>query len=90
MQQIYNVSEMQVVSWHHQAVSKLGAGIEATVHAPDGLVEAIEIPLYPSLCVGVQWHPETQVSGSDEQEKLFDYFVASCNDAISLALGEKS
>nr|WP_202447801.1 gamma-glutamyl-gamma-aminobutyrate hydrolase family protein [Streptomyces sp. SID5468] len=46
-----------VATHHHQAVDRLGHGLTATAHAPDGTVEALEHP-GPGFAVGVQWHPE--------------------------------
>ncbi|MER6597990.1 gamma-glutamyl-gamma-aminobutyrate hydrolase family protein [Streptomyces parvus] len=47
-----------VPAYHHQAVDRLGAGLVASAHAPDGTVEALELPDRASLVLGVQWHPE--------------------------------
>ncbi|MFF8966964.1 gamma-glutamyl-gamma-aminobutyrate hydrolase family protein [Streptomyces globisporus] len=47
-----------VPAYHHQAVDRLGAGLVASAHAPDGTVEALELPDRTSLVLGVQWHPE--------------------------------
>ncbi|MFN8232311.1 MAG: gamma-glutamyl-gamma-aminobutyrate hydrolase family protein [Actinomycetota bacterium] len=49
-------------SHHHQGVDRVGDGLVATGHAPDGLVEAIELPNDPDdpqapWMLGVQWHP---------------------------------
>ncbi|MFE0173066.1 gamma-glutamyl-gamma-aminobutyrate hydrolase family protein [Streptomyces sp. NPDC059002] len=49
--------ETAVPTYHHQAVDRLGTGLVASAHAPDGTVEAIELP-GPSWVLGVQWHPE--------------------------------
>jgi putative glutamine amidotransferase len=49
--------EFPVNTEHHQAVHRLGDGLVATAHAPDGLVEAWEAP-DERFCMGVQWHPE--------------------------------
>jgi putative glutamine amidotransferase len=46
-----------VKSQHHQAVEELPAGWVAAGRAPDGMVEAIELPT-ALFAVGVQWHPE--------------------------------
>lgn len=63
-----------VPSWHHQAIRRLGAGLRAVAHAPDGVVEAVELPEAPSL-VAVQWHPE--LAGDSAQGRgLFDWLVA--------------
>lgn len=48
--------EAEVNSTHHQAVARLGRGLVASAHAPDGVIEAIEQP--GAFVLGVQWHPE--------------------------------
>lgn len=48
--------DLTVNSAHHQALDRLGAGLEVVQWAPDGVVEAV---CHRSLPVwGVQWHPE--------------------------------
>ncbi|WP_406099669.1 gamma-glutamyl-gamma-aminobutyrate hydrolase family protein [Streptomyces canus] len=49
--------ETSVPTYHHQAVDRLGEGLLASAHAPDGTVEAVELP-GPPWVLGVQWHPE--------------------------------
>jgi putative glutamine amidotransferase len=46
-----------VNSTHHQAVSRPGKGVLVSAWAPDGVIEAIELPDHP-FALGVQWHPE--------------------------------
>jgi putative glutamine amidotransferase len=46
-----------VPSWHHQALDRLGAGLEPVAWAPDDVIEAVELRGEPQL-VAVQWHPE--------------------------------
>jgi putative glutamine amidotransferase len=53
-----------VVSEHHQAVKTLGRGLRVTSKAPDGLVEALEVPGH-RFALGVQWHPERCADGPD-------------------------
>lgn len=55
-QRWFNTNEIQVNSTHHQAIDALGDCV-VTGRAPDGIVEAIELPEL-DFCVGVQWHPE--------------------------------
>jgi len=55
-QRWFGANEIQVNSTHHQAVDTLGDCV-VTGRAPDGIVEAIELPEL-AFCVGVQWHPE--------------------------------
>ncbi len=46
---------VQVNSTHHQAVRDAGPAVVSAV-APDGVIEAIELP--DRFALGVQWHPE--------------------------------
>ena len=55
--QLLGPGELDVNSFHHQAVDRLGDDLVATAHAPDGVVEGIELP-GASFTLGVQWHPE--------------------------------
>lgn len=48
-------SRATVNSYHHQAIDALGAGVSVVARAPDGIVEAIEVPANGSPCLGVQW-----------------------------------
>ncbi|HEY7667358.1 MAG TPA: gamma-glutamyl-gamma-aminobutyrate hydrolase family protein [Actinomycetota bacterium] len=64
-------------SHHHQGVDRIGDGLLVTGHAPDGLVEAIELPNDPDdpdapWMLGVQWHPEETAGTDPEQQSLFD------------------
>ncbi len=48
---------LQVNSLHHQGIKDLAPGLKATAFAPDGLIEAVELPNHP-FGLAVQWHPE--------------------------------
>jgi len=50
-----------VVSEHHQAYGRIGAGLEEVAWAEDGTVEALEDP-GKRFAVGVLWHPERSKS----------------------------
>lgn len=68
-----------VNSMHHQGIRELGFGLSATAWAPDGLIEAAELP--DQYAVGVQWHPEMFEPGAPSVGKLFGAFVdAAAND----------
>ncbi len=54
---ILTAETVQVNSFHHQGINRLAPGLQATAYAPDGLVEAFELPEHP-FCLAVQWHPE--------------------------------
>lgn len=55
--EMYGRAEIDVASYHHQAVDRLGAGMAVVGRAPDGTVEAVELTGHP-FAVAVQWHPE--------------------------------
>jgi putative glutamine amidotransferase len=55
LESIVATAELQVNSTHHQAVKESGRA-KVSALAPDGIVEAIELP--GRFAVGVQWHPE--------------------------------
>ena len=48
---------LKVNSLHHQGLKDIAPSLRATGHAPDGLVESVELPDHP-FGLGVQWHPE--------------------------------
>jgi putative glutamine amidotransferase len=60
---------------HHQAVARLGHGLVATAHAPDGVIEACELR-DARFVVGVQWHPERMLD-EGQQLRLFAALVAA-------------
>jgi len=66
-----------VNSRHHQAIDKLGPGLQVSATSvKDGVAEAIEVP-EKEFAVAVQWHPEDQVPGDQTQLKLFRAFAAA-------------
>lgn len=67
---------VEVNSYHHQAVDRVGKGMRTTAISPDGIVEGIESDLHRWV-VGVQWHPE-RISDRPEQMRLFKAFVSEC------------
>ena len=64
-------------SWHHQAIRKVAPGLVAVAQAPDGTIEACEMPAHPWL-FSVQWHPELTAHASPTQQRLFDALVEAC------------
>lgn len=63
--------QVEVNSFHHQAVKALAPDFAVTAHAPDGVIEAVEHRSRPFV-LGVQWHPERMVSHSGIMRKLFE------------------
>ncbi|MBE7620629.1 gamma-glutamyl-gamma-aminobutyrate hydrolase family protein [Gluconacetobacter entanii] len=68
---ITRATRMAVNSSHHQAIATPGRAIVSAV-APDGVIEAVELPGHP-FCIGVQWHPEFGISAGDRL--LFDALI---------------
>jgi putative glutamine amidotransferase len=68
------VAELAVNSAHHQAVKEAGPGLVVDARAEDGVVEGIEDPRRP-FCLGVQWHPEFELSAADRN--IFRALVAA-------------
>jgi putative glutamine amidotransferase len=66
---------VDVNSFHHQAIGRLGRGALAVAWSPDGVVEAIEMPAR-DFCLGVQWHAESLIE-RPEGTRLFDGIVAA-------------
>ncbi|MEZ3161889.1 gamma-glutamyl-gamma-aminobutyrate hydrolase family protein [Microbacterium sp. BWT-B31] len=81
---------LAVHSYHHQGIDRLGAGLVATAHTDDGLVQAIESD-GDGYLVGVQWHPEENT----DDKSLFDRLVAeasvfaAAHRPVSQARGEQ-
>jgi putative glutamine amidotransferase len=60
--------------YHHQAIDKLGAGLEVVATSDEGVVEAIKIPS-EAWAYGVQWHPEDTFAENAQQLAVFKKFV---------------
>jgi putative glutamine amidotransferase len=75
LHRITGTDRLAVNSAHHQAADQPGPGIVVSGRAPDGVIEAIEDP-GRRFCMGVQWHPEYQVSAGDM--RIIEAFVAAC------------
>jgi putative glutamine amidotransferase len=62
---------LRVNSMHHQAVKRLGGGLEAVGWAPDGVIEAVELPHHEGFLAAVQWHPEELAAEIGHAKALF-------------------
>lgn len=71
---ILKVEEINVNSFHHQAVKKLAEGFKITSVSEDGIIEAIE-SLNHSFLVGIQWHPEIMFERYPVFLKIFEALV---------------
>jgi putative glutamine amidotransferase len=67
-----------VNSMHHQGIRALASSLVASATAPDGLIEAAELP-NDSYLVGVQWHPEVFEGSEPSAGDLFRDFVKAAS-----------
>ncbi|OGL00021.1 MAG: hypothetical protein A3E31_15905 [Candidatus Rokubacteria bacterium RIFCSPHIGHO2_12_FULL_73_22] len=75
---ILGTHEVDVNSFHHQALARLGRGLAAVAWAPDGIVEGVEETAGGDrFVVGVQWHPEDLVEHDPAARRLFAAFVTA-------------
>lgn len=63
-------------SGHHQAVDRVADTLTVSAVAPDGTVEAVEVP-GRAFMIGVQWHPEMSAATDSTQQALFDSLVSA-------------
>lgn len=70
---IIGLDKLEVNSLHHQGVAQVAEGLNVTARAPDGLVEALELPGHP-FALAVQWHPEW-MPDSLPMQHIFSAFV---------------
>ena len=69
--------KLEVNSFHHQCLNKLGKELKITAIAPDGIIEAVEMPSH-SFVLGVQWHPEMLLNTSNKMLPLFKEMINNC------------
>ena len=68
-------SELVATScYHHQAIDKIGSGLEVLGRGPDGTIEAVGIES-TGWARGVQWHPEDTARSDANQSGLFARLV---------------
>lgn len=68
-----------VNSLHGQGIDRLGAGLRVLAHAPDGLVEAVEVTAAKAFACAVQWHPEWRFWENDFYQATFTAFGQACS-----------
>ena len=71
--EIYGQPIIKVNSLHHQGIKDIASALRVAGHAPDGLVEAVELPEHP-FGLAVQWHPEW-LTDQESTRNLFRKFV---------------
>ncbi len=71
--EIFGEPILKVNSLHHQGLKDLAPSLRAAAYAPDGLIEAVELPDHP-FGLAVQWHPEW-LTDQQPTRNLFRKFV---------------
>ncbi len=85
LSEIVGEGSFEIMSWHHQAVERLGDGLTAVAHADDGVIEAIEADV-PGWLAAVQWHPELNAASSAAQAQLFRCFCQAADEYMESKL----
>jgi putative glutamine amidotransferase len=71
--EIFGEPIIKVNSLHHQGLKEIAPSLRIAGRAPDGLVEAIELPAHP-FGIAVQWHPEW-LTDQEPARNLFQKFM---------------
>ncbi|MFJ9445341.1 gamma-glutamyl-gamma-aminobutyrate hydrolase family protein [Kitasatospora sp. NPDC101235] len=75
--EVFHRDRMPVATGHHQAIDRVGDGLQVSARADDGCVEAVEAVADPQAfgpaawTVGVQWHPEAFEADPELRLPLF-------------------
>jgi putative glutamine amidotransferase len=80
--EIFGETLLNVNSLHHQGLKDIAPGVRVAGHAPDGLVEVVEIPDHP-FAMAVQWHPEW-LTDQPAMQRLFKSFVDAAGNKYSI------
>ncbi|KXF81495.1 gamma-glutamyl-gamma-aminobutyrate hydrolase family protein [Enterovibrio coralii] len=71
-------SSADVNSVHTQGIDRLGTGLRPEAYAPDGLIEAVSVINAKHFALGVQWHPEWEVTKNPFYSAIFEVFGNAC------------
>jgi putative glutamine amidotransferase len=80
--EILGAVEVDVNSFHHQAIKRLGQRLADVAWAPDSIIEGVELVDGGQFVVGVQWHPEEL---AEYDAAAFNLFAALVKRARELA-----
>jgi putative glutamine amidotransferase len=84
--QMMGTTQVTTYSGHHQAVKTIAPGLTVTASAPDGIIEALEMPSHPWL-LAVQWHPEVSAADDPTQQRLFNGLVSAAVQRKTVHVG---
>jgi putative glutamine amidotransferase len=76
-------ADASVNSHHHQAIERIGEGLQASAWSSDGLVEALEDTREGLWALGVQWHPELGWEADNLSRNIFGAFLEAADARTS-------
>lgn len=79
IKEIFGRDSIKVNSLHHQAIDRLGEGLQPGAHDHDEFIQAVEDPRH-AFFIGVQWHPE-YLPYLTSQRSLFAAFAAAIRES---------
>lgn len=74
LHRILGTEKLEVNSHHRECVAKPSDKYIVSATAPDGVMEAIEVP-GQTFCIGVQWHPEFFITDEQPDFRLFQELI---------------
>lgn len=80
LHQSLGVEEIEVDSFHHQALDEVASDLTVVARAPDGVVEAVELDGGPYV-LAVQWELQEEWRVDRRFLELYARFVAAAADA---------
>lgn len=79
--QIIGQAQVPVNSIHHQAIETPAPVLRVVGHAPDGVIEAVEVAEKPFFAA-VQWHPEDMID-DERMLRVFRAFVEAARERMA-------
>ena len=77
LRQLLGEEQIFVNSFHHQGIKDLSPGLAVMATAPDGIIEAVEMP-GRRFVQAVQWHPEFAYKKDENSRRIAAAFVNAC------------
>jgi putative glutamine amidotransferase len=71
-------TSIEVNSFHHQVIDRLGRDLAVVARSPDGIVEAVELPGQPVLAV--QWELQEEARLDPHSQAVFEWFAQAARD----------
>jgi putative glutamine amidotransferase len=79
LERAIGATAVEVNSFHHQAIDRLGEGLAVVAASADGVAEAIELPGRPVLAV--QWELQEEWRIDRRFFRVFEWFVQAAESS---------